>query len=283
MARKPLAKPFVHQKATTVELSDGWNLVTKSKARTSLAPSKDKFFSSSSTALPCNETNIASQIKDVENHFEQWKSSKCCAKLTATLELWKARGQKIDNAICIGLGSISDTNLNHNRRSLWQLAVFIYLSRFFSAPDDSPPTALYAQEPSFTPLDVAVLKSYRVEVLEDMNARDYIIPNTLLFTPFLPWAILLQDVLFERDPAICFTLDIRNCSEQLEIMTKDGREQNFEGQVMSKEKLDVSLKVGMAFLEGKTDVKFPDFELHSSALLGLRIYLNGEREGLIGD
>jgi hypothetical protein len=282
MARKSPAKPFVHQKATTVELSDGWNLVTKSKARVPNAPSKQKPFSSS-TALPCNETNIASLTSDVENHLERWKSSKCCAKLTASLDLWKASEQHIDRVMCIGLGSISDSNLNHNKRSLWQLAVFIFLSRFFSSAEDSSENVSYAQEPSFTPLDVAVLKSYKVEVLDDMNARDYITPNTLLFTPFLPWPILLQEILFEKDPALCLTLDIRSCSEQLEIMVKDGREQNFEGQVMNKERMEVCLKVGLAFLEGRTEAKFPDFELHSSALLGLRIYINERRQDLIGE
>jgi hypothetical protein len=273
MARKTPAQHYVHHKAITVELSDGWNLVTNSKART---PQTTKFNSSPSAALECNEENISALTSEVDRCVKLWESSQCCLKLIAILERSRNSREQIDVAICLGLGCISRTDSYDLRKSsLWQLAVFLSMARYLSVQEDSATErtiTLFAQEPRFAPLDIAVLKSYGVEVLEKMNARDLMTPKTFIFAPFLPWPVLLQDILLDRVLAICISLDVRVCLEQVEIMIKSGKEDVVEGKTVSVELMKTCFKVGEDFLDGKNDVEFPEFELHSNALRGLRIY-----------
>jgi hypothetical protein len=284
MARKPSGRQFVHHKATTVELSDGWNLVTSSKVRTT-ETAKSK--SSPSSSLACNEENVSALCSEVDSCLKLWNLSQSCSKLTIILERAEFCGKQPDLAICLGLGCISRTDsYDLKKSSLWQLAVFLSMSKLLSSSKENTAESspvLYAQEPRFEALDVTVLKSYSVDVLHKLDAKDLITPKTFLFAPFLPWPVLLQDLLLDEDPAICVALNIRGCLEQVEIMIKNGKEEVFEGESLSVEQMKTCLKVGEKFLEGRSDIEFPDFELHSSALRGLRIYTKTEKQGSVED
>jgi hypothetical protein len=165
------------------------------------------------------------------------------------------------------------------------MAVFLSLARLFSPLENNATgraVTLYAQDPRFSPIDVLLFQSYGIEVLPKLDARDQISTSTLIFAPFLPWHIMLQEILLDRNPAICISSSIREAVEQIEIRLRHGFEEaTFEGTLVGKEAAEICSKVGTRFLKGRKDDEFPEFELHSDALYGLRVYMSNE-EDIVG-
>ncbi|KAF2423481.1 hypothetical protein EJ08DRAFT_447649 [Tothia fuscella] len=271
MARKTSNRSSAWQKPSTVDLSDGWSLVTNSKARAArLTP-----LTSLSKKEEWSEEQTAKLIAEVADYLETWKSSDCFRTFSKMIQSW-SQDVTIDNIICLGLGSLCTSINQHKRRSIWQLVVFLSLSELLSTspkPRGNRTIKLYAQEPRFTAADRTIFQSYGITVLENLDARNYITPNIIIYAPFLQWTIMLQDILRDQNPAMCISLNIRDALDQIVIKLKSGCSgASFEGTSLGRREMESCVTVGEAFLVGREDVEFPDFELDANALRGLRIY-----------
>jgi hypothetical protein len=269
MTRKSTNKTSSWQKSATVELSDGWSLVTSSKARSAQMSRSTE----PQSQAPQQSGQRAGELKEeVDKYLELWKSSHSYRNFAHLIQNWKA-GVQPDGVVCLGLGSLSTVLNIHKRRSLWQLAVFLSISELVSSadrPEEGARVRLYAQEPRFTPTDHEIFSCYYVEVLDGNNARDYITPNTIVFAPFLQWTVMLLDILNDRDPAMCISIDIREALDQIEPKIRGGCTRlTLEGRQVDLERCS---SVGKTFLAARGDVGFPEFELDVHALGGLRIY-----------
>lgn len=115
----------------------------------------------------------------------------------------------VDNAICIGLGRVTDDNGEVNDCSMLQLIVFLDVIDFLEQ-NSSAATKMrkIAQDPLFDDFDVKFLALLEIEVVPCPTAADFITPKSFLFAPFVVWAPLLASVLPNKDPLLYIGNDI---------------------------------------------------------------------------
>jgi len=95
-----------------------------------------------------------------------------------------------------------------------------------------------------------------------------------LFAPFLPWVVLLRDVLPGRDPRFYVGIDVNEVLERMEM--QKGR-YGLDG--VGDEELEGCPEVARRFLEGRERVRVGEFEGERNALEGLWVYWREEPEG----
>lgn len=126
--------------------------------------------------------------------------------------------RKIRNAVCIGLGSLSVDNIAAGVRSMWQLVCFLdivgMLSESAAAGEE---VKMYAEDPVFNTLDEEVFEELGITVVKGLRSTDgsrqegaaqFIEPDSLIFAPFMPSFIMLEDFLAGKDPAIYIGNDV---------------------------------------------------------------------------
>lgn len=125
---------------------------------------------------------------------------------------------RIAKAVCIGLGSLSVDNVAAGVRSMWQLVCFLDIVGMLGAGPDAPPIALYAEDPVFNPLDEDILAELGVTIVQGRRSADgsrqegaaqFIERDTLVFAPFMPSFMVLEDFLADRNPAIYIGNDVQ--------------------------------------------------------------------------
>lgn len=115
-----------------------------------------------------NDATVASITKQFESNLATWKQSSCRKKYHRMLKEYQPDGHAwlITKAICFATGSFSRINLTNRKRSLLQFAVFVDTSRHVAQLRDGGPLALFAQDPLYTDVDKAFLRSLDIHVLE---------------------------------------------------------------------------------------------------------------------
>lgn len=149
---------------------------------------------------------------EFKRYQAEWLKSAACVSLRGTIrDLKKQDGYvRIDNIVCLALGSLQDTTAESRGRSLTQLAVLmtitellgrLFLSAWIKLPshlrsretrgantislDLDPhtmPGKFVAQDPSFTPLDAEFLATLGFTVVSDPEGFLAITTNTLVYS-----------------------------------------------------------------------------------------------------
>ncbi|KAL1632692.1 hypothetical protein SLS56_003389 [Neofusicoccum ribis] len=181
---------------------------------------------------------------------------------------------RIAKAVCIGLGSLSVDNVAAGVRSMWQLVCFLDIVGMLGAGPDAPPIALYAEDPVFNSLDEEILAELGVTIVQGRRSADgsrqegaaqFIERDTLVFAPFMPSFMVLEDFLADRNPAIYIGNDVQ---ATLELARTQAR---YSGDV--DERTKKCIRVAEEFLaQGREVVILPEFDLHEHALAGQMIY-----------
>lgn len=105
------------------------------------------------------------------------------------LLLRKSSASPITRIVSLGLGSLSNTEKGQTRR-LKQLAVLLAI-RFGLQSQSKSPVEVYAQDPTFTRQDEALLSSFDIRILRTASgsslgeAADVIDASTIVYSPFL--------------------------------------------------------------------------------------------------
>lgn len=122
----------------------------------------------------------------------------------------------IRGAVCIGLGSLSVDNVAAGVRSMWQLVCFLDIVEMLAGGAEA--VALYAEDPVFNALDEEILQELGVTVVQGRRLTDgsrqegaaqYIERDSLVFAPFMPSFMVLEDFLADKDPAIYIGNDVQ--------------------------------------------------------------------------
>lgn len=100
--------------------------------------------------------------KDFDKKLKVWRASSCRRVLLSMLRKNAPdEGWNFTKAVCLATGSFSTQNLERNRRSLLQLACFVDLVSVVGEG-----LKLYAQEPMYSPADVAFLSSLSIQTMQ---------------------------------------------------------------------------------------------------------------------
>ena len=121
-ARADQKKKFSHSKREYITSEDGWTHVAAKSWK--LMRSKDK----SLVVLenPLADMTLEEMVKEHERYSQQWERSDACAKLKNILSSTDNEGRYIvENAICLGLGSLQALPMEWRRSSHTQLAALI--------------------------------------------------------------------------------------------------------------------------------------------------------------
>ncbi|TID13057.1 hypothetical protein E2P81_ATG09790 [Venturia nashicola] len=284
MPSKPRPRISQHVKRQTVELSDGWSVITSSKLRALMSHihTTDPHLDHEADYSRPTPERVTSIIAEANHYLERWRACQCATDLADTLRPREAKdGGVIENAICAGLGSLNTESLAQKRTRMWQFVVFLWLVEQVQEKENGSIVGsafkCYAQEPRFTPTDVEVLKHFDIIVLPALNGKDFVNEKTLLYAPFLPWSLLLKDCLQAGTPAICVSNDIGEVVEMLQMRMKHGTKSiDSEGISLQEEDLKGCERVGRTFLEKRKGVAFPAFEFHAECLK-LMVYVEEEK------
>ncbi|KAF4542686.1 uncharacterized protein LTHEOB_7416 [Lasiodiplodia theobromae] len=183
--------------------------------------------------------------------------------------------RKIRNAVCIGLGSLSVDNIAAGVRSMWQLVCFLdivgMLSESAAAGEE---VKMYAEDPVFNTLDEEIFEELGITVVKGLRSTDgsrqegaaqFIEPDSLIFAPFMPSFIMLEDFLAGKDPAIYIGNDV------LAMLDLAKSQVRYSGDV--DERTRRCIQAAEEFLaQGREVVALPEFDLHEHALAGQMIY-----------
>ncbi|KAF2104203.1 hypothetical protein NA57DRAFT_70420 [Rhizodiscina lignyota] len=296
-------------KSRNVDLGDGWTVVTRGIRRLSSAvrnPLRKASDAKSGVEGEVGEPDdtVAPEPEDVgelirrfEKLRDRWRGLPYRQILLDLLDsIWQhgsreepgCQERRIDNAVCIAIGSFSTDWLGAEQtslRSLWQLVLFLeimeYLQRNTHAEKNMK---VYAQEPLFSALDKAFLAKFEIQTLDSPHAVELITPSTFLFVPFLEWYVLLWEVLRCKDPELYIGTDIHDILDRLDGLAEEddrvaSRATDGDG---TKTKVEELKNVCAEFFKSRELVQIPDegvFEGHATALYGLVIYTRAVDEG----
>lgn len=122
-ARVEHKNKFSHSKREYITSEDGWTHVADKGWKSSILH-KDKLH----TVLenPLADMTLEEMVKEHEQYKKQWESSDACVKLKNILLDTENEGKCIvENAICLGLGSLQALPMEWRRSSHTQLAALI--------------------------------------------------------------------------------------------------------------------------------------------------------------
>ncbi|KAK8155912.1 hypothetical protein IWX90DRAFT_489842 [Phyllosticta citrichinensis] len=212
----------------------------------------------------------------------------------------------IENAVVLGLGSLSIDNIAGGVRSMWQLVCFLEMVALLSGGSDSSgtkgksastPVRVYAEDPVFNALDEEVLASLGVEVVrprkggaaataataadeENAGSARLIADSTFVFAPFMPSFVMMEEFLRAGDPLVYVGNDIAGMLELGRSQLKYSRFAesivfllNSASDTDDHNRTRKCIGIAEAFLSSNRGVAtMPDFDLHPHALAGQMIY-----------
>ncbi|KAL5410819.1 hypothetical protein PMIN03_005191 [Paraphaeosphaeria minitans] len=127
------------------------------------------------------------QLADLESSYATSNFAKNIEK--QLLFLTKSTTTSFGRIVSLGLGSLSSTERGQTRR-LKQLALLLAIQNTLQKQTKAP-IEVYAQDPTFTKQDEALLRSLGIQILRTASgsslgeAADVIDASTLIYSPFL--------------------------------------------------------------------------------------------------
>ncbi|KAI5305067.1 hypothetical protein KEM56_005380 [Ascosphaera pollenicola] len=133
--------------------------------------------------------------KKFQRHLEQWESSRTWQRLKGALETDQLRtvSQKLEQCVCIGLGSPSDCGSPD--------AYTVINESESEVPPAANPLKCYAQDPVFNELDIKLLDYLDITVVTD-TAFSMVDSSTFLYAPGAERAQLA--LLLDKRPPLFF-------------------------------------------------------------------------------
>lgn len=130
-------------------------------------------------------------------------------------EINKREGVRIDTAVCLALGSVSQGFAPEyaifERKSRWQFAMLLEMLEVLekmkcnSMDNDGQEDhkiKLIIQEPQFQELDRQVMKRFGAEVTDHPAANQFITETCFLYVPFMEKMVLLKEILPGKNPLV---------------------------------------------------------------------------------
>ena len=148
----------------------------------------------------------------------------------------------IRQSVCIGLGNLS---LEDNT-SLCQLVLWLFIVEKL---DPSGNITLFAQDPIFTADDEEFLQMFGIHILNNPEAQEHITEETLVFAPFIPWSVLINEFIRDNSSPMFITQNLHRHSEVAiqQYSARNGRFPNAFGG--SRQEITDSLDAVELFLE----------------------------------
>ncbi|KAF2015580.1 hypothetical protein BU24DRAFT_421871 [Aaosphaeria arxii CBS 175.79] len=199
--------PRQHQrvKRKQVQADDGWTVIThtstsKSSSRRSAGKNRNAHKVQHARPTQIVEGLTVQKLQEELDRFtKRWDESAYAENLKNILS---KRVWNIDNAVCIGIGSLS-IDWENRYRSMWQLVFFMSVLKIVLKDRNNEDIKLYAQEPAFTSLDTEFLASLPHPIVAvTQSIEDYISGKSLVFAPFVDWTLLLPVFLKDKDPEL---------------------------------------------------------------------------------
>ncbi|KAF2850366.1 hypothetical protein T440DRAFT_397463 [Plenodomus tracheiphilus IPT5] len=253
-------------KRQAVQSEDGWTVITHGLAGLSLdkrhpkegiegGKSEKAGMEVGVNTMPdvIDGLTVSTLVSDFKKRQERWCDTECALHLRGLLD---KREWQVNKAVCIGIGSFS-RDWEHRHRSLWQLVMFVDVVTLLRKQHLE--IKMYAQEPAFTPVDIAFLETLDVKVREN-DIEMYVGRSTFVYSPFVDWYLLLPSFLRDQDPALYVG------NEVLDDYTAYAQTEE------KRKKLEECNHLGKKFLEGRDMVKMKEFNLHAHALNGMVVY-----------
>ncbi|PGH04912.1 hypothetical protein GX51_03208 [Blastomyces parvus] len=202
---------FRQPKRVQVHDEEGWTHITTTHRTTSnklcaLPPIKDLLVPAESP----DGLTLKKLKKQFEWHKRCWEESHSWQAMKAALDngLLAGPATKIDNCICVGLGSPSGFLrggwVDRRAVSLYQLAALVTMLEYF-AHGDAPSISIKdcsAQDPVFNALDKQLLEYVGLRVVEHPAAFTLINEGTFLYAPGAERIHLLD--MLPSNPALFF-------------------------------------------------------------------------------
>ncbi|RJE25086.1 SRR1 [Aspergillus sclerotialis] len=268
--RSAKKRPQQNQKQKRVEVTDsnGWTHVTThgnarrtirntSSSCSSSSPSTPHRYSGSETSLSPAEAPRNLSLDDLRHQFqgyrarweasESWRVIRDVLERRLTIEYGSGAGAgRIDNIICVGLGSPSGFLkggwVDRRSVSMYQLAALVCIRDLFAKA--SPHTLwISAQDPVFNAHDKSLLSSLSITTIEHPHAFNIINQNTLLFCPGAERTHL--ELLLASNPSIVFGGPLEDTGSEV---------------------------IGQFLKCRKESVRVPAFEGNEHAFWGVRVY-----------
>src|ERR1700755_1444925 len=92
-------RPPLRSKRVTIKVSDGWSIISRSKARQAKVPKatqKDEPTIDYSAPDPSRTTALVSEVNE---YVKRWKSTRCAMGLKDILDRWDVGEGHLDSAI----------------------------------------------------------------------------------------------------------------------------------------------------------------------------------------
>ncbi|OJD14359.1 hypothetical protein AJ78_05294 [Emergomyces pasteurianus Ep9510] len=201
---------FHQPKRVQIHDEDGWTHITTTQRTTfnkgCLPPIKDLLL----PAEAPDGLTFKKLKKQFEWHKRGWEESQSWQTMKAALDggLLAGVARKMDNCVCVGLGSPSGFLrggwVDRRTVSLYQLAALVTMLEYFAQQDSLPPIIkdCYAQDPVFNTLDKQLLESQGVRVVQHPEAFTLINERTFLYSPGAERVHILD--MLSSNPALFF-------------------------------------------------------------------------------
>ncbi|KAF2443194.1 hypothetical protein P171DRAFT_433499 [Karstenula rhodostoma CBS 690.94] len=145
---------------------------------------------------------LLTQLADLQSSYTPSEFAKNIDK--QLLYLTKSATTPFTRIVSLGLGSLSSTERGQTRR-LKQLALLLAIQDALQQQTNAP-IQVYAQDPTFTKQDEALLNSLSIRILRTASgsslgeAADVIDASTLIYSPFLTLEAYEQLLVESRQP-----------------------------------------------------------------------------------
>ncbi|KAI9755685.1 MAG: hypothetical protein M4579_004183 [Chaenotheca gracillima] len=268
------------KKRLQVNSEDGWTTITSSSSGASDAQKSHESGFSRTFLIPHNSNAHPADIpegytldklnEDYSRYEKVWTNSQCSKELATILQERIAGTQhgqqpvftdKLDNCVCIGLGSMVDAV--SRRAALLQFAALKQILSILDEERTRPAlrSSCIAQDPVFNELDMDFLATtHQVTILRDPEkAASHISNSTFLYAPHCEWSFLLPAL---QGGAMSPSLVVCN---DIEPLISGPLSTSLHGLVSDKAREFVHLPAREA-------VAFPRFEPHDSVFNDLSIY-----------
>jgi hypothetical protein len=216
-------KKFAYSKREYITSEDGWTHVADKSWKSMM--SKEK--SHAAVESPLADMTLEEMVKEHDRYSQQWESSDACAKLKIILSSTENEGRcVVENAICLGLGSLQALSMEWRRSSHTQLAALTTIRDTLSkltvtncSPEKQDTTdealdltgQMIVQDPRFTDLDKSLLESMGCKVVDHPEAFRHLNKNSLVYAIHCAFQLLWK-VKERVDPALLIANHIRDSS-----------------------------------------------------------------------
>ncbi|KJX93123.1 hypothetical protein TI39_contig4392g00003 [Zymoseptoria brevis] len=243
---------------------------TKDEAWTHI-PAKGKRKTKSTALLnpsnpPARDLTLEKLNLEFQTKTKAYRQTTCHRTVTQILDRIRPdSGWKLNKALCLGIGSLSRENFECRRRTMWQFVVFHDLVEQMRG--EGLVLEVFAQEPSFTELDVEFLDILGVKVLETRLgdgtmglglAKEQLGEGTLVYEPFIDMNAVMLEELMSAGVGLYVGSSI--------------------GGILGRRGESEASRLVDKFRAGREMLRFPRFDIDPNVFDGIQVYWTEEKD-----